>query len=104
MGLIPDFVSGDGWIDVVVNDISLLPGTYDVHTIVHDFNRQHEYDHLTPRQSIRCHHGQAARIVRPGDAAAGVAVQRRATRLLTAVATRRTKPWFGGGAAGGGWR
>ena len=29
-----------------MRDISLLPGTYDVHTAVHDFNRQHEYDHL----------------------------------------------------------
>ncbi len=46
VGLIPDTVNGDGWIDVVMRDISLLPGTYDVHTVVHDFNRQHEYDHL----------------------------------------------------------
>ncbi|MEP7115821.1 MAG: ABC transporter ATP-binding protein [Ilumatobacteraceae bacterium] len=46
VGLIPDSVSGEGWIDVVVRDISLLPGAYDVHTAVHDFNRQHEYDHL----------------------------------------------------------
>ncbi len=46
VGLIPDSVSGDGWIDIVVRDISLLPGAYDVHTAVHDFNRQHEYDHL----------------------------------------------------------
>ena len=46
VGLIPDSVSGEGWIDVVVRDISLLPGAYDLHTAVHDFNRQHEYDHL----------------------------------------------------------
>ena len=46
VGLIPDSVSGDGWIDIVMRDISLLPGAYDVHTSVHDFNRQHEYDHL----------------------------------------------------------
>ncbi len=46
VGLIPDSVTGDGWIDVVMRDISLLPGAYDVHTVVHDFNRQHEYDHL----------------------------------------------------------
>ena len=46
VGLIPDFVSDEGWIDVVMRDISLLPGTYDVHTVVHDFNQQHEYDHL----------------------------------------------------------
>ncbi len=46
VGLIPDAVFGEGWVDVVVRDISLLPGAYDVHTVVHDFNRQHEYDHL----------------------------------------------------------
>jgi homopolymeric O-antigen transport system ATP-binding protein len=46
VGMIPDTVDGEGWIDVVMRDISLLPGTYDVHTVVHDFNQQHEYDHL----------------------------------------------------------
>jgi ABC-type polysaccharide/polyol phosphate transport system ATPase subunit len=46
VGLIPDTVDGEGWIDVVMRDISLLPGAYDVHTAVHDFNRQHEYDYL----------------------------------------------------------
>ena len=46
VGLIPDSVSDEGWIDVVMPDISLLPGAYDVHTAVHDFNRQHEYDYL----------------------------------------------------------
>ncbi len=46
VGLIPDSVSGEGWIDVVMPDVSLLPGAYDVHTAVHDFNRQHEYDYL----------------------------------------------------------
>ncbi len=46
VGLVPDTVDGEGWIDVVMRDISLLPGAYDVHTSVHDFNRQHEYDHL----------------------------------------------------------
>ena len=46
VGLVPDTVVGEGWIDVVMRDISLLPGAYDVHTAVHDFNRQHEYDHL----------------------------------------------------------
>ncbi|MEP7045391.1 MAG: ABC transporter ATP-binding protein [Ilumatobacteraceae bacterium] len=46
VGLIPDTVEGEGFVDVVVRDISLLPGAYDVHTAVHDFNRQHEYDYL----------------------------------------------------------
>jgi ABC-type polysaccharide/polyol phosphate transport system ATPase subunit len=46
VGLIPDSVSGQGWVELLVRDISLLPGAYDVHTVIHDFNRQHEYDHL----------------------------------------------------------
>jgi ABC-type polysaccharide/polyol phosphate transport system ATPase subunit len=46
VGLIPDSVSGEGWVELLVRDISLLPGAYDVHTVIHDFNRQHEYDHL----------------------------------------------------------
>jgi ABC-type polysaccharide/polyol phosphate transport system ATPase subunit len=46
VGLIPDMIEGEGYIDVVLRDLSLLPGAYEVHTIVHDFNRQHEYDHL----------------------------------------------------------
>ena len=46
VGLVPDVISGDGWIDIVMRDISLLPGAYDVHTAVQDFNKQHEYDHL----------------------------------------------------------
>jgi Wzt C-terminal domain len=46
VGLVPDSVAGEGWIDVVMHDISLLPGAYDVHTAIHDFNRQHEYDYL----------------------------------------------------------
>jgi ABC-2 type transport system ATP-binding protein len=46
VGLVPDVISGDGWIDIVMRDISLLPGAYDVHTAVWDFNKQHEYDHL----------------------------------------------------------
>ncbi|MEP7203485.1 MAG: ABC transporter ATP-binding protein [Ilumatobacteraceae bacterium] len=46
VGLIPDSIDGEGWIDIVMRDISLLPGAYEVHTAVHDFNRQHEYDHV----------------------------------------------------------
>jgi ABC-type polysaccharide/polyol phosphate transport system ATPase subunit len=46
VGLVPDSVNGDGWIDVTIRDLSLLPGPHQVHTAVHDFNRQHEYDHL----------------------------------------------------------
>ena len=29
-----------------MNSVPLLPGTYDLHTTITDFNRQHEYDRL----------------------------------------------------------
>ena len=44
VGMIPDTVSGRGHIDVSMATVPLLPGTYDLHTSVTDFNRQHEYD------------------------------------------------------------
>ena len=44
VGLIPDTVSGEGYVDVSMATVPLLPGTYDLHTSVTDFNRQHEYD------------------------------------------------------------
>jgi len=45
-GLLPETVSGDGYIEVVLPACPLLPGTYDLHTVVTDFNRQHVYDHV----------------------------------------------------------
>ena len=33
-------------LDFAVKGVSLLPGTYDLHTSVTDFNRQHEYDNV----------------------------------------------------------
>ena len=45
-GQVPPTISGDGYIDVVVPRIDLLPGTYDLHTSVHDFSLAHVYDHV----------------------------------------------------------
>lgn len=45
VGLVPDRVSGSGVVDVQLDTISLLPGTYDIHTSVTDFNRAHIFDH-----------------------------------------------------------
>ena len=39
-------VSGEGHVDIVMDAVGLLPGTYDIHTTVTDFNRQHEYDNV----------------------------------------------------------
>ncbi|MCU1393904.1 MAG: putative polysaccharide transporter ATP-binding protein [Ilumatobacteraceae bacterium] len=46
IGLIPETISGPGYFDIDLDAVSLLPGTYDLHTSVTDFNRQHEYDIL----------------------------------------------------------
>jgi ABC-type polysaccharide/polyol phosphate transport system ATPase subunit len=46
VGLIPSTMSGDGTVEVVLDSVALLPGTYDLHTSVTDFNRSHVYDDL----------------------------------------------------------
>jgi len=46
VGLLPDSISGEGFIDIEMDNMPLLPGTYDLHTSITDFNRQHEYDNL----------------------------------------------------------
>ena len=46
VGLIPDVGPRGGHVDLAVFNVSLLPGTYDLHTSVTDFNRQHEYDNV----------------------------------------------------------
>lgn len=46
VGLVPTTMRGSGVVEVVLPRIDLLPGTYDLHTSVTDFNRAHVYDHL----------------------------------------------------------
>jgi ABC-2 type transport system ATP-binding protein len=46
VGLIPQSMSGEGVIEVALDDVSLLPGTYDIHTAITDFNRSHVYDNI----------------------------------------------------------
>jgi hypothetical protein len=46
VGMVPERFLGDGVVEVVFDTISLLPGTYDVHTSITDFNRAHVFDHL----------------------------------------------------------
>jgi len=46
VGMIPEALSGMGTIDIDLEAVSLLPGTYDVHTSITDFNRSHIYDNL----------------------------------------------------------
>jgi ABC-type polysaccharide/polyol phosphate transport system ATPase subunit len=46
VGMIPESLSGEGVIEVALTDVALLPGTYDIHTAITDFNRSHVYDNL----------------------------------------------------------
>jgi ABC-type polysaccharide/polyol phosphate transport system ATPase subunit len=46
VGMVPEAISGTGVVDVSMSNVALLPGTYDLHTTVSDFNRSHIYDHL----------------------------------------------------------
>jgi ABC-type polysaccharide/polyol phosphate transport system ATPase subunit len=46
VGMVPERLTGDGYVDVVMTDVSLMPGTFDLHTSVTDFNRQHIYDYV----------------------------------------------------------
>jgi ABC-type polysaccharide/polyol phosphate transport system ATPase subunit len=46
VGMVPESMSGTGVVDVSMSNVALLPGTYDLHTTVSDFNRSHIYDHL----------------------------------------------------------
>jgi ABC-type polysaccharide/polyol phosphate transport system ATPase subunit len=46
VGLVPDSVEGTGFVDIRIDRMPLLPGTYDIHTSVTDFNRSHIYDHV----------------------------------------------------------
>jgi lipopolysaccharide transport system ATP-binding protein len=46
VGMVPERITGEGFVDVVMSDVSLMPGTFDLHTSVTDFNRQHIYDYV----------------------------------------------------------
>lgn len=46
VGLIPESISGSGTIDIDLSAVPLVPGTYDLHTTITDFNRQHTYDNV----------------------------------------------------------
>jgi len=46
VGAVPAALHGSGVVDMRLDDVGLLPGTYDIHTSVTDFARQHEYDRL----------------------------------------------------------
>ncbi|WP_051062898.1 ABC transporter ATP-binding protein [Ilumatobacter nonamiensis] len=43
---VPVSVDGKGHVDIAVRDLSLIPGSYTIHTEVSGWSRQHLYDHL----------------------------------------------------------
>ena len=46
VGMVPSTMSGMGSIDIAIPRVDLLPGTYDLHTSITDFNRAVVHDHL----------------------------------------------------------
>ncbi|CAN5591778.1 ABC transporter ATP-binding protein [soil metagenome] len=46
VGMVPATMSGTGVVDIRLSNIALVPGTYDIHTSVSDFNRALIYDNL----------------------------------------------------------
>ncbi len=46
VGMVPATISGTGIVEITIPRIDLLPGTYDLHTSITDFNRAVVYDNL----------------------------------------------------------
>lgn len=46
VGILPESIVGTGHVDIELATVPLLPGTFDLHTLITDFNRQRVYDHL----------------------------------------------------------
>ena len=46
VGMVPPTISGTGTVEIAIPRIDLLPGTYDLHTSITDFNRAVVYDNL----------------------------------------------------------
>jgi ABC-2 type transport system ATP-binding protein len=45
IGLLPDKLDGKGILDIVIPNLVLLPGTYELSPTLYDFTYQHPYDH-----------------------------------------------------------
>jgi ABC-2 type transport system ATP-binding protein len=44
--LLPEEISGSGFVDVTIERLALLPGPHVLHTSITDFGRQYSYDHV----------------------------------------------------------
>ena len=73
VGLIPECARrARATIDVAVDDVSLLPGTYDLHTAITDFNRSARVRQPAPGAAVRRDERQAVRDRRARHAAPAV--------------------------------
>jgi len=43
-GLVPDHIAGSGYVDLVIDNFPLLPGTYDLTASIQDYSCLHDYD------------------------------------------------------------
>ena len=45
VGLVPDYIEGEGYVDFEVPHLPLLAGVYDLTVAIYDYSHQHPYDH-----------------------------------------------------------
>jgi hypothetical protein len=42
--MVPDSITGEGFVDLTIDHFPLLPGTYDITSSVQDYSCLHDYD------------------------------------------------------------
>ena len=76
VGLVPDVARrARASSTSTLDGVSLLPGTYDLHTTVTDFNRSHIYDHLHLALRFDVMSGRPYETGRSGDDPADLDIQ-----------------------------
>jgi hypothetical protein len=45
VGVVPEKINGSGVVDIVIDRLLLLPGTYDIAASLYDYSCAHPYDH-----------------------------------------------------------
>ncbi|MEO6157286.1 MAG: ABC transporter ATP-binding protein [Ilumatobacteraceae bacterium] len=46
VSMVPEEIDGTGVVEVLLPNVPMLPGSFDLHTSITDYNRQHMYDNL----------------------------------------------------------
>jgi ABC-2 type transport system ATP-binding protein len=60
IGLVPDKIDGIGYIDMVIDHLPLLPGTYEIATSLYDFTVSHPYDYRPHALRLDVEHGSGS--------------------------------------------